>query len=251
MGTNRGHLATFKLLPSASGGYSVTFVGSCSLEDRILSICPIDADSGKQATATQQAVTGLREGMKINGVVIAVTPSGCRMFKPAASKGANKSWDDFLCDSATVVKSDRGYSLVGLFGDGMARAYSIPALKEIASVPIDKYFDPRRLGETRISPGGDILGWAGPSEVTMVDVWGVGLSLYDISSLPVSMSCRNLGMGTNLTRRKRDDDILYNPDILMPPRPTISNLQWISGTQYITTSDMDLLSKLLSMAMES
>ena len=177
MGTNRGHLATFKLLPSASGTYSATFVGSGSLDDRILSICPIDADSGKQATATQQAVSGLRDGIKTNGVVIAVTPSGCRMFKPATSKGANKSWDDFLCDSATVVKSDRGYSLVGLFGDGRARAYSIPALKEIASLPIDKFFDMRRLEEARISPEGDILGWAGPSEVAMIDVWGAGLSL--------------------------------------------------------------------------
>lgn len=179
MGTNRGHLATFKFLPSASGSYSVTFVGSCSLDDRILNICPIDADSGKKATATQQAVTGLREGIKVNGVVIAVTPSGCRIFKPATSKGANKSWDDFLCDSATVVRSDRGYSLVGLFGDGRVRAYSIPALKEIASSAVDKYFDLRRLEDARISPEGDILGWTGPSEVAMVDVWGAGLSLYD------------------------------------------------------------------------
>jgi hypothetical protein len=35
-----------------------------------------------------------------------------------------------------------------------------------------------------------------------------------------------------------------NPDMLIPPRPTISNIQWISGTQYVTPADMDLLSKL-------
>ena len=35
---------------------------------------------------------------------------------------------------------------------------------------------------------------------------------------------------------------LYNPQALTPPRPTISNLQWISGTQYVTPSDMDILS---------
>lgn len=37
-----------------------------------------------------------------------------------------------------------------------------------------------------------------------------------------------------------------NPDLLIPPRPTISNIQWISGTQYVTPADMDLLSKLTS-----
>lgn len=39
------------------------------------------------------------------------------------------------------------------------------------------------------------------------------------------------------------DDKLYNPDAMLPPRPTISNFQWISGTQYVSPADMDLLSK--------
>jgi hypothetical protein len=44
---------------------------------------------------------------------------------------------------------------------------------------------------------------------------------------------------------ERAKDILLNPELLIPPRPTISNIQWISGTQYVTPADMDLLSKLL------
>jgi syntaxin-binding protein 5 len=36
-----------------------------------------------------------------------------------------------------------------------------------------------------------------------------------------------------------------NPELLIPPRPTISNIQWISGTQHVTPADMDLLSKLI------
>jgi hypothetical protein len=43
---------------------------------------------------------------------------------------------------------------------------------------------------------------------------------------------------------ERAKDILLNPELLIPPRPTISNIQWISGTQYVTPADMDLLSKL-------
>ena len=43
--------------------------------------------------------------------------------------------------------------------------------------------------------------------------------------------------------RNRTKDILMNPELLIPPRPTISNIQWISGTQHVTPADMDLLSQ--------
>ena len=139
----------------------------------------MNAETGEPAGATQSAVSNLKNGYTVDGVVIVVTPSDCRIFKPAAAKGAHKSWDEFMCDSATVVKTEgSGYSLVGLFGDGTARAYSIPALKEIGSAPVNNTLDVRRLGDASISPTGDILGWIGPSEVAMMNVWGSGLELY-------------------------------------------------------------------------
>jgi syntaxin-binding protein 5 len=178
VGTNLGHLATFKLLPEPSGGYSASFVGACSLDDRIISISPIHADSGRAAHASQSVVAGLREGRKINGVLVAVTASGARIFKPATHKGAHKTWDEFLCDSATVVRyEDFGYALLGLYGDGCARAYSIPALKEIGSVKVDNVLDIRRFSEAVITSTGDILGWKGPAELALINVFGIGLKL--------------------------------------------------------------------------
>ena len=44
--------------------------------------------------------------------------------------------------------------------------------------------------------------------------------------------------------RTKSLDQLYNLDAIVPPRPTISNIQWIAGTQYVTSQDMDLLSRL-------
>jgi len=38
------------------------------------------------------------------------------------------------------------------------------------------------------------------------------------------------------------DDALYDAMKNVPLRPTISNLQWIMGTQYISAADLDLLS---------
>jgi syntaxin-binding protein 5 len=46
-----------------------------------------------------------------------------------------------------------------------------------------------------------------------------------------------------MSSSERAKDVLLNPELLIPPRPTISNIQWISGTQYVTPADMDLLSK--------
>ncbi|KAJ9234142.1 hypothetical protein DTO169E5_6719 [Paecilomyces variotii] len=218
VGTNRGNLATFKILPSNTGAYTAVLAGITSLDDKVISISPIDAEKGNPALATAKAVAGLRTGFKLNGVIVVVTPSGCRIFKPATSKGAYKSWDDFLCDSAAVVKTEgRGYSLVGLFGDGNVRAYSIPSLKEIGSSRIDHLVDMRRLSEALISPTGNILAWIGPSEVGLLRAWGAGIGIQPSA------------------------DQLFNEQALTPPRPTISNLQWIAGTQYVSPADMDIL----------
>lgn len=105
---------------------------------------------------------------------------------------------------------------MGIFGDGSTRAYSIPGLKEIGRVPLSM-LDKTRISSSMITPSGDIIGWAGPSELAMLNVWGTA------QPLPASK------------------DKLINPEAIIPPRPTISNLQWIAGTQYVSPTDLDLL----------
>ena len=41
--------------------------------------------------------------------------------------------------------------------------------------------------------------------------------------------------------RVQSNDRIFNPEALIPARPTISNFQWVSGTQYITPADLDIL----------
>jgi hypothetical protein len=179
VGTSRGNVATFKILPGSDGRYTAAFVGSSAVDDKVINIIPIDADSGGLALATPSVVGSLRSGAKVNGVVIAVTSGGCRIFKPPTSKGAHKAWEDYICDSAQVVKTEgRGYSLVGLFGDGNARAFSIPGLRDIGCTAINHIADMRRLSEACITPTGNIMVWAGPSELGLFNVWGAGNKLY-------------------------------------------------------------------------
>jgi len=218
VGTNSGHLATFKILPEQSGRYHVDLAGAISLDDQVVCISPINADTGNAANASQEAVARLRQGGKVNGVLIVVTRSSARIFKPATNKGAHKTWDAGLCVSAAVTRfEDRGYALVGLFSDATARSYSIPALKEIGVALLNPPLDPGRLGEALVTSTGDVLGWTGPSEAALLNVWGTGLVI------------------------NRSKDALFNPEAVIPPRPTISNLQWVSGTQYVTPADMDIL----------
>ncbi|KAL2831056.1 lethal giant larvae like, C-terminal-domain-containing protein [Aspergillus cavernicola] len=218
VGTNRGNLATFKILPGSGGTYQAAFAGAVALDDKVINIIPINADDGSLALATGDAFGGLRNGAKIHGAVVAVTTTGCRIFKPATSKGAHRSWDDYLCDSASVVNiPGRGCSLVGLFGDGNARAFSIPGLKEIGCSKISNRADMARLSSSTVSPNGTVLVWTSPSEVGLFNVWGAGIEI------------------------RPSEDELFNPQVVIPPRPTITNIQWISGTQYISPADMDIL----------
>ena len=140
----------------------------------------MNADSGELAGATQEIVGGLSNGLTVDGVLVVVTNASARVFKPPSAKGAHKSWDDFLCYSASICKFEAHTSaLVGLFGDGTAKAFSLPGLKEIVSVDVSNTLDLRRIAEAMITPTGFIFGWKGPSEVAALNIWGTHQDLYD------------------------------------------------------------------------
>ncbi|KAK0625288.1 lethal giant larvae like, C-terminal-domain-containing protein [Bombardia bombarda] len=220
VGTNLGHVATFKLLPAA-GGYTAKLAGvTASMGDRVVSISPISADTGNQAGATGPVVASLRDGHQVNGILVVATQKEARIFKPVAAKGASKSFDSggAVCTAAAVAEYElHGFALVAVFTDRTTRAYSIPGLKEIGRKTLSM-LDAGRTDATVVTKSGDILGWTGPSELVVIPVWE--------------------GSGTG---GGNSQDTIVNPDLTMPARPTISNLQWISGTQYVSPTDLDLL----------
>ena len=219
VGTSQGKVSTFELLPSGAS-YTAKCAGSTDLKERIVSISPIVSDTGAPASATGDVVAGLRSGRHVNGTLVVTTQKEARIFRPVAAKGASKSFDDVFCDAAAVVHLElHGYALVGVFGDRTVRAYSLPGLKEINRAPLGQ-LNPARFGEVAISPTGDVYGWSGPSELVNVSVWG-----------------RSAGYRPE----EQHPDTLVNPELTVPPRPTISNLQWIAGTQYVSPTDLDIL----------
>lgn len=111
----------------------------------------------------------------------------------------------------------QGFAIVGVFGDRTTRAYSIPGLKELGRAPLPM-LEASRSTSSIVAKTGDIFGWTGPSELAILPVWG--------------------GTSRGL---QNSQDTLINPELVMPPRPTISNFQWVSGTQYVSPTDLDLL----------
>ncbi|KAB8532587.1 hypothetical protein FH972_025532 [Carpinus fangiana] len=219
-GTSSGHVLTFKILPDPSGRYSVAHAGITVMENPVTHIFPIASATGLPAYASQSVVGNLRSGVKVDGALLCITRSEARIFRPGpSSKGAHKSWDSSVfCDAAGVTKVlDLGMALVCLFGDGTARAFSLPGLREIASTNLSGKLDAKRNRDAAITPSGDLISWTGPSELAMLNVWGTGAD------------------------ETHTNDRLLNPSLLIPPRPTISNFQWVSGTQFITPSDLDIL----------
>ncbi|CAM1504237.1 Fc.00g018280.m01.CDS01 [Cosmosporella sp. VM-42] len=217
VGTNLGKVITFKLLPSESGTYSAKAAGMVSFDGKVIALCPIEADTGKPVVATGQIVAGLREGRQVNGVVVAVTQTEVRIFKPANSKGASKEFDNILCDAACVAELElQGFAVVGIFGDKTTRAFSIPGLRDLGRADLPMV-DISRSTSSVVTQTGDIFAWTGPSELAVIHVWGTGKG------------------------PQQSPDVLINPKLICSPRPTISNLQWISGTQYVSPTDLDLL----------
>lgn len=144
----------------------------------VVSIIPLNSGSGKRAWASQHAVANLREGIKVPGVILVVTKSEARIFKPPNTKGAHRNWDEYICLSATVTElEDYGICLSCVMNTGVVKSYSVPGLKEIGEVKLGDYFDSTRLEDTILTDSGYIFGWAAQAECLLLHMWGKGQKL--------------------------------------------------------------------------
>ncbi|TGZ80170.1 hypothetical protein EX30DRAFT_359209 [Ascodesmis nigricans] len=216
VGTSTGRVITYKILPQGPI-YTCALSGSTTLDAQVLTLTPLNSTTGTRAWATPQAFAALRDGIKTPGILVAVTPTAAHIFRPAAARGAHRSFDkETPCITACVTELDEyGICLTALISPGHLKAYTLPGLK---SLPVS--LNLTHLRAPVILESGHILGWSGEHELMLNYIFGRGAVLDD---------------------PKVPADILYNPNTPPPPRPTISNLQWLAGTQYISTTDLDLL----------
>lgn len=222
-------------------GYKVEFCGvtSASLDEPVVGIIPLNTETGQLALATQYAVLGLRNGVKVSGAVVVVTKSEARIYKPPSGKGAGKSWGDhgYVCVKAGVVELESyGVALVCLMLSGVVKIYSIPALKDVTELKVSGQggVDLAHIAEAQLLPTGDIMAMSCQTCLSTLTLFGTGKGqAIGTPAVPESATSRN--------PTKVPADELYNPLTPPPPRPTISTISWLAGTQYLSIADLDLL----------
>ncbi|KAA8913927.1 lethal giant larvae like, C-terminal-domain-containing protein [Sphaerosporella brunnea] len=202
--------------------FTCIFVGSNHVSDTsIISLTPLNSDSGRRTWASPQAVANLREGIKTPGVIVAVSTTETKIFKPPTTRGASKSWGDEATATAAAVceLENYGICLSVLTSAGLLQNYSLPGLKLIGDpISLRHVFDTARIDHAKVLESGHVLGFTAEHECALVYQWGTGERLD-----------------------ARPKDTLYNPSTPPLPRPTISNLQWLAGTQFLSIPDLDLL----------
>lgn len=184
VGTARGNVLTFKILPDPAEGFKVSYVGVNNLHHKIIAIHPLNTDTGEPARASQATYGDLPKGILIKGVIVAVTTTDCRVFRPPNGRSSHKDWYGQVCHSAAVVRVPtaipEALALVGVFSDGFVRTFTIPGLKEVNYGAISHVFDPSKYEEARISSEGSIVGWSGPAEIALLGLYAGGVVPYVI-----------------------------------------------------------------------
>ena len=220
-GTSKGRVVAHALVPTKTGGYALRFHASTSFaaEGMVVSILPIRTSDGVSVVATPGALAGLREGELTEGATIIVQERAIRVLGGVTQKLEKYEVKDRVLVKGEIVARAVGIAVVVVGNNRRVTAWSVPDIQRIAEVGLPNHVVVDRLHESVITPDGDLFCWTDKMECSLFTIFGRGLKISDIPA-----------------------DALYDALKTVPARPTISNLQWIMGTQYISTNDLNLLS---------
>ncbi|KAK9450747.1 lethal giant larvae like, C-terminal-domain-containing protein [Limtongia smithiae] len=231
VGTSAGRLVTLRILPTKGGSHAVQYVATSNVKGRVFSIIPFDYEFGVSAVASQNVLSRLPQGIVIHGAIIAVSADEARIIRMPNNRAGSKSFDTAKAIAAGLSYLRQGDTLVLVIvmTGGLIKVYSLPGLRELATLSAAKYFDPRfTASSTVVCMNGDVLFGAGKNESVMFNIFGtanVGRSLW------------TRGNSTS----SEDKVALYDVMKRMPPRPAISTIKWMAGTRYVSPEDFDLL----------
>ncbi|EDK46461.1 conserved hypothetical protein [Lodderomyces elongisporus NRRL YB-4239] len=240
VGTNcGGNLLYFKITPMGNGGFEVTFADkSAHLNHRssdggdveaskLLQLIPIESQFGLSAVANQERFNQLASGMPIPGLVVTISDRDIRVIKTPKTKLAHKVYDDSCLKAAVVSYKDKGVMLAVLVKTGFLKLVSLPALLEIASIKLPK--------ETFLKLQESIQsGLANDSNLLASGEMYLRLSQTEFVCASAYEKLRFKG--------NADTDRLFNPDLIIPPRPAGSTLSWAKGQiRYCSVDDLAML----------
>lgn len=227
VGTSLGRLLTYRIVPTGGGSHSVQLVGGIQTKggSKVLAVIPFDTDYGVSAVASPTILGKLGQGIVINGSLIVVTAEEARILRLPKNKQSSRTFDEkVLVAGLSFLRQGDTLVLTCVTETGYIRIYTIPGLKEIAHLSAQKFHDIRYAPRSIVSLNGDVMLGIGRNESALFSIWGKALS-------------NKITTATG----QQVKDALYDVMKHAPPRPTISNIQWMSGVKYITPDDFDLL----------
>lgn len=220
VGTNVGKVHSFRVMPSNQGRYSLEYLGYCDAGDQpILEIMPINMVTGKSARATMEEMNGLPRGIQIHGAIVTVSKSECKVIRQPKSKLASRSFSSPVATGGICfMLQNNTLCLTVVTVRGEIIIYSLPYLQEIIVNKLPFTASPETIGDSIVMQNGDIIIRRNKLSAALINIWGRGINYDDIPA-----------------------DALYDVMKPLPPRPTISTMQWIKGTPVATIQDVDAI----------
>lgn len=233
VGTQAGNVLTYRLIPQRTGGYAVEAIGTFNVApEPLIALAPLDVAVGKSAVAQSDVMSQLSSGIVIPGALLAVTAHEARIFRQPGSKVSHKKFAfNAISAGLCYLREGDSLALVCITDASEYRVMAIPSLRDVVTrkLPFELFGDssdtphnvrPRRPypSDSIVARMGDLFVRSGRSTAAMINIWGRGMTASDIPQ-----------------------DHLYDAMKALPPRPTISTVQWVRGRQYITVEDLDNL----------
>lgn len=219
VGSSRGTVFAFRVLPS-NGGYGVQFDSSMpATVGPVNKLIPINLVNGTPAIGRVQEMEQLSQGILITGGLIVVSTDEIRILKQPKHKLSHRTDIESIATSGvSFIRENDTLVLTCISKTGNAHYFGLPSLKEIFVQKLPFWTNPEYIGESVILPNGDIIVRQDKITAALINIWGKGIQQTDIPS-----------------------DVLYDAMKVIPPRPTISTIQWLKGRPVATISDIDAL----------
>lgn len=235
VGTNGGgNLMYFKILPQPSGGFAVVFA------DKTIGLnykTDNDEDSGIKhiipisiklqfATPSLDVFSKLSQGILIPGYIIIASDRDVRVLKPPKQKLSHKVIDNTCCSIGVMNVQNRGIILVSLVNTGFVKLSTLPALSDITDIRLPKEIVSKYKGSMNLK-------YSSKSNIIYTGELVVRTGKSEYVNLALTINDHKL---RKADKPKDTTDLLFNTNAIIPPRPTVSAMQWAKGQTGIMSS---------------
>lgn len=229
-GTDIGEVLLLKIIPDRSGRYSVQPYDAFRATDDgpIVSLATISKVNANSCTATIPQMLQLSKGLRVPAQVIATGKMDVRLVTPGKSKDTHKIFKFPIASSGLSIvpftnsKGERLSStvLVVILLNGDIKVLSLPELKEIKSFSALSKVQARYMKESCVLINGDIV-----YRLSKTEAWLLNIVKEDQNTISSKMDEKT--------------DTLYNPNLKIRSRPYYNTLQWVRGSIYCSSEDLD------------